>query len=266
MVKQQYGIDILAFAPHPDDAEMRCGGLLLSMARKGYTTGIIDMTRGELGTNGTPALRAEEAAAASKVLGLTVRENLELPDGWLHPWAGYEEPVDQRPTKSHVARVVEVLRRLRPEIVVMPWTQARHPDHRAASAILEKALFFCGLRNFETAPQHERFVPRQVLQYQMRYRFRPSFIVDISDVAKEKYEAAMCFASQFVRKQDASVTLINRPGSVESNEHKDQYYGAMIGVSHGEPYLCHNTLAIDDPLAHFRQNDHPPALFCEEMI
>lgn len=262
-MSDSYGLEVLAFGPHPDDVELCCGGLLLNMADRGYRTGVVDLTRGELGSNGTPELRAKEAAAAAAVLGLAHRENLGLPDGWIHPWSAYDSAPDERTARSHLARVVEALRRLRPEVVLVPWHEARHPDHRATSALLTKALFFAGVQKFATAPATGRFRPRQVLFYQMRYRFRPSFVVDISDVIARKQEAIRCYASQFQRTSESAATLINSSMAVQAVEAKDRYYGAMIGASHGEPYLCHNTLGMRDPLDFFRTNAYTQAHFFE---
>ncbi|TNE52463.1 MAG: bacillithiol biosynthesis deacetylase BshB1 [Deltaproteobacteria bacterium] len=262
-MSETYHLDALAFGPHPDDVELCCGGLLLNLADQGYQTGVVDLTRGELGSNGTPELRAEEAAAAGKVLGLSVRENLGLPDGWIHPWSGYEEPPAEKAAHSHLARVVEVLRRLRPELVLIPWHETRHPDHRATSELLTKALFFAGVRKFETDPPSERFVPRQVLYYQMRYRFHPSFIVDTSAVSERKMEAVHCYSSQFQRTNDTAATLINSNLALQALESRDRYYGAMLGVTHGEPYLCRNTLGMTDPLSFFRDNPFTQPHFFE---
>lgn len=256
-------MDVVAFGPHPDDVELCCGGLLLNLADKGYQTGVIDLTRGELGSNGTPELREKEAAAASKVLGLSHRENLGLPDGWLSPWPNpVDESFNQR-TDTPIAKVVEAIRRLRPEIVLIPWEEARHPDHSAASALLTKAVFLAGVAKFETEPSTERFVPRQVLYYQMRYRFHPSFIVDISNVAERKWEAVHCYGSQFQRKESSAATLINSNMALEALESRDRYYGAMLGVRHGEPFLCRNTLGMKDPVAFFRANAYTQPHFFE---
>lgn len=278
MVSREFGLDVLAFAPHPDDAELCVGGALLRMAGLGHRTGIVDLTRGEMSSNGTPETRAAETAAASQVLGLSVRENLGLPDTRLFPDWGYAAAWDDpgagsapRPSgddqaigdaRAQIAAVVEVLRRLRPELVLIPWWGDRHPDHRAASELLTRALFFANLRKFESVPEREGFAPRQVLYYQLRERFRPSLIVDTSAVAQRKFEAARCYASQFGREAGATETLINSPLALATLEARDRYYGAMLGVTHGEPFFCRNTMGLVDPVAHFRQNDFPaPHLF-----
>lgn len=262
-MSDEYGLDVLAFGPHPDDVELCCGGFLLNMADQGYRTGVIDLTQGELGSNGTPELRAQEAAAAAQVLGLSLRENLQLPDGWINPWSAYDNETHQRTTASHLTRVVEALRRLRPELVLVPWKEARHPDHCATSELLTKAIFFSGVRKFATEPATLPFVPRQVLYYQMRYKFHPSFVVDISNVAERKWQAVHCYQSQFQRSEHTVATLINSDQALQALESRDRYYGAMLGTTYGEPYLCRNTLGMKDPLEFFRQNPYTQPHFFE---
>ena len=190
-----YGVEVLAFGPHPDDVELFCGGTMLRFAELGYRTGVVDLTRGELGSRGTAELRAQEAQAAARVLGLQFRENLGLPDGFVFPWSGFEAPHD-RAAESHLGRVVEVLRRRRPEVVLLPWIEERHPDHAAAGILLTKAVYFAGLRRFETRPAQERFVPRQVLYYELRHRMTPTFVMDTSPVVDRKRAAIACYGSQ----------------------------------------------------------------------
>lgn len=141
-------LDIVAFAPHPDDAEIGCGGTLIKLARLGYRTGIVDLTRGEMSSAGDLQTRATETAAASKILGLSHRENLELADAWLDPHAGSDLPDETREQLSPVTKVVEALRRLRPELVLIPYGVDRHPDHVAASELLLRAAFLAGNKKF----------------------------------------------------------------------------------------------------------------------
>ena len=130
-----YGIDVLAFGPHPDDVEIFCGGVLITLADLGYRTGILDLTRGELASQGTVDERAREAEEAAKVMGLAIRENLGLPDGF----------IDQGANSPHLPLAVEAIRRHRPELLLVPWIEERHPDHVAASGLMTRALFFAGL-------------------------------------------------------------------------------------------------------------------------
>jgi N-acetylglucosamine malate deacetylase 1 len=239
----EYLVDALAFGPHPDDVELFCGGTMLKLAGLGHTTAVVDLTRGELGSHGSAGERAREAEAASAVLGLLFRENLELPDGFIDPGAA-----------EQLGRVVEVLRRRRPEIVLCPWRQERHPDHIAASGLVTRAVFFAGLAKFETTPASERFVPRQLLYYAMRHRMPASFVVDTSAVFARKLQAVTCYASQVTRRPGEAATLISSPLALEAIEARDRYHGSLIGTSHGEPLHSQSTLAIGDPLAHFREN------------
>ncbi|HZI13312.1 MAG TPA: bacillithiol biosynthesis deacetylase BshB1 [Myxococcus sp.] len=257
----EYGLDVLAFGPHPDDVELFCGGLLASMAARGHRTGIVDLTRGEKSSRGTPETRAAETDAASRVLGLSLRENLGLPDGWLSPWAGFEAPEAERPRAAAVARVVEVLRRLRPELVLVPWEEERHPDHEAASALVTRALFFATVRRFEAEPPGAPFTPRQVLYYPLRHLAAPSFVADVSAVYERKVAAVRCYASQVEPRPDAPPTLVGSPLSLSSLEARDRFYGAQIGVMHGEPYVVRETLGLADPLEHFRRNSFAKPLF-----
>jgi bacillithiol biosynthesis deacetylase BshB1 len=260
-MSESYDLDVLAFGPHPDDVELFCGGLLARMAGQGYRTGIVDLTRGEKSSRGTPETRALETEAASRELGLSLRENLGLPDGWVSPWAGFEAPEAERASRSAVARVVEVLRRLRPELVVVPWEEERHPDHEAASALVTRALFFAGVRKFEAEPPGAPFTPRQVLYYPLRHLAEPSFVVDVSSVYARKLAAVHCYASQVQPRPDAPPTLVGSPLSLSSLQARDAFYGARVGVTHGEPYVVRETLGLADPLDHFRRNSFARPLF-----
>jgi N-acetylglucosamine malate deacetylase 1 len=260
-MSETYGVDVLAFGPHPDDVELFCGGLLASMAARGYRTGIIDLTRGEKSSRGTPETRAEETATASRALGLSLRENLGLPDGWVNPWAGFESPEPERTRTAAVSRVVEVLRRLRPELVIVPWEEERHPDHEATSALVTRALFFSGVRKFDTEPTGAPFTPRQVLYYPLRHLAEPSFVVDVTSVYEQKRAAVRCYASQVQPRPDAPPTLVGSPLSLSSLEARDAFYGAQVGVAYGEPYVVRETLGLVDPLEHFRRNSFARPLF-----
>jgi N-acetylglucosamine malate deacetylase 1 len=252
-----YGLELLAFGPHPDDVELFCGGLLSKLARAGHRTGIVDLTRGEKSSRGTPETRAQETEDASRALGLSVRENLELPDGWVSPWAGFELPT--READAPVARVVEVLRRLRPELVLVPWEEERHPDHAATSALVTRALFFASVRHF--APGRAPFTPRQVLYYPMRHLAEPSVVVDVTEAYAQKLAAVHCYASQVQPDARAAPTLVGSALSLSSLEARDRFYGAQIGVAHGEPYVLREVLGLVDPVEHFRRNAFGRPLF-----
>ena len=249
-----YGVDALAFGAHPDDVELFCGGTLIRLAELGYATGVVDLTRGEKASNGSPDERAREAAAAAAELGAAFRDNLDLPDTGLGP------------TEPQLAAVVGVLRRRRPELVLAPWIEDRHPDHAAAAALVTRAVFFAGVRRF--APEAgERFVPRRLLYYAMRHRMPPSFILDTSAAVARKARAIACYASQIGRRPgDDTPTLISAPGAMAAIEARDRYYGSMIGTAAGEPLRSPATPGLVDPIRHFRDNPFPEAHAFEPLV
>lgn len=264
MSTEPFGVEALAFGPHPDDVELFCGGLLSRLSSLGHRTAIVDLTRGEKSTRGTPELRRTEAEEAARVLGVSTRENLELPDGWLGLGAGDELHDDEARRSSPVARLVEVLRRLRPEIVIAPWERERHPDHEATSALVTRAVFFAGVRRWPVDEGHEPFTPRQVLYYPMRHVAEPSFVVDVSDAYAQKTAAIRCYKSQVDTQEGEPFTLVSSPLSLSSLEARDRFYGAHIGVAHAEPYVIRETLGLADPIAHFRSNSFARALVFPE--
>jgi bacillithiol biosynthesis deacetylase BshB1 len=236
-----YGVHALAIGAHPDDVELFCGGIVARLVQLGHTVGVADLTRGERASHGTPEERARETAAASEVLGLTFRDNIGLPD------------TELAPVTAQVTAVVALLRARRPELVLAPWPDDRHPDHVAAGQLVKRAVFFAGVRKF--APEAgERFVPRQVLFYAMRARMTPSFVVDTSPAAAIKMRAIACYASQVQRPAGGDATLISAPGAIAAIETRDRYYGSMIGTSHGEPVRTAMTPGLVDPLRHARDN------------
>jgi bacillithiol biosynthesis deacetylase BshB1 len=248
-VTTPYGIDVLSFGAHPDDVEVFNGGVLITLGDFGYRTGIVDLSRGELASQGTIDERAREAEAASKVMGLTQRENLGLPDGFIDP----------APDSPHLPIVVAAIRRHRPELLLLPWLEERHPDHMAASELLTRAAFLAGLRKFESPGGGAPFAPRQVLYYEMRHRMTPRFIVDTSKAWERKARAIACHGSQITRRDASAATLISSPLAVEAIEARDRYRGSEIGVSHGEALRSPQALGIIDPLAHVRVNAFPEA-------
>ena len=236
-----YGIDVLAFGAHPDDVELFCGGTVIRLGELGYRTAVADLSRGEKASLGTPEGRAREAEAAAAELGIQFRDNLELPD------------TELAVTPVQLAAVVAVLRRRRPELVLAPWIEDRHPDHVVASELVTRAVMLAGVRNF--APETgARFVPRQLLYYALRHRMAPSFVVDTSAVAARKARAIACYASQLVRRDGDDPTLISAPGAAAAIEARDRYFGSMIGTSHGEPLRTAAVMGLADPVRHFRDN------------
>lgn len=267
-MSKKTGIDILAFAPHPDDAELGCGGYLGLAASRGQCVAVADLTQGELGSQGTVQQRAKEAAAASKVLGLSDRFQLKLSDGEIS--ATNIEQLDS---------VVALIRELRPELVLAPYWESRHPDHSAAAELTIKAVFFAALKNYK--PElGVRFQITQLIHYALRRTFRPNFITDISSNYQQKLDAISCFSSQINRaissKEAAAESkaaantpadpgpLISTPLAISSIQARDSYYGSLIGVEHGEGFAIRGTLRIDDPLAQFRSAPITGALLFDE--
>ena len=178
-------VDILAIAAHRDDIELTCGGTLLRAVSLDRTTAIIDLTAGETGTRGSAALRAEEAACAAKVLGVSARENLGLPD------AGIVNTPETR------ALLAVAIRRFKPRVVIAPAPEGRHPDHRVTATLVRDACFIAGLAKIEpSVPRHRPFKVVHCMSFREDFR-KPTFVVDVSDVFERKLEAVRCYASQF---------------------------------------------------------------------
>jgi bacillithiol biosynthesis deacetylase BshB1 len=185
---------VLAIGAHPDDVELFCGGIVIRLGQLGHQVGVADLTRGEKASHGTPDERARETAAASAELGLAFRDNLGLPD------------TELAPVPAQLAAVVELLRRRRPELVLAPWREDRHPDHIAAFELVTRACMLAGVRNF--APETgERFVPGQLLYYASRHRMTASFVVDTAAAAAQKAKAIACYATQIRRRPGDDPTL-----------------------------------------------------------
>lgn len=233
---------MLAIGPHPDDVDLSCGGWLAAASGRGQRVVVVDLTRGERATNGTPEGRAAEAAAAAEILGAE-REQLGLPDCGLRA----DDP-------EQTEALVAVIRRHRPRLVLAPWVEARHPDHAAAGRLAERAVFLAGVGRFQAGAPHR---PLRLIHYLQRREVRPSFVVDVSASHAQKVAAIGCYASQFGA---GEATLINGPLGVDAFFVRDRYWGAAIGVSHGEPYLVGGPLPVADPVAHFQAHPNPPVL------
>lgn len=228
--------DLVAFAAHPDDAELSAGGTLARAAAAGRRVAIVDLTRGELGTRGSAEVRAAEAAEAARVLGLAHRENCGLPDGL------FGEDADA------LGRVVEAVRRLRPAVVLANALGDRHPDHGRGAALVERACFLAGLPRFQ--PGLAPWRPRLVLHY-VQDRFRvPSLVVDITGFEQTKYAAIAAYSSQFYAPEapDSALpaTPISTPEFLENLHGKDAVMGRYIGVRSGEGFESSRPLGVAD--------------------
>ena len=227
-------LDLLAVAAHPDDAELTCGGTLARAAEQGYRTGILDLTRGEMASRGTPERRAEEAARAAAILGVGVRVNAALPDARL------ENSLEARRI------VVGHLRDLAPATVILPWPRGRHPDHRVASELARDACFLAGLREYEGGPRRR---PEKIL-YAMAYRedaVKPTFVVPLTEEQfQRKVEATRCYASQFEGATAAGEIFPAGQPLVERIETASRHYGSLIRAPHGEPFHTDETMRVSD--------------------
>lgn len=229
-------VDVLAIAAHRDDVELTCSGTLLVAARHGHRTGVVDLTAGEMGTRGSAELRAKEAADAAKILGLTVRENLGLPD------AAIVNSPEAR------ALLVPVIRRLQPKVVIAPAQDGRHPDHRVTAELVRDACFLAGLA--KVAPGLPPYRPRKVVHC-ITYReepTKPTFIVDISDVFEEKLAAMAAYGSQLSGVLQAGEVYPNTDELFQIVRHQAAHYGSMIRCRYGEPYYTAETMRVDDIL------------------
>ncbi len=231
-------LDVLAVGAHPDDVELTCGGTLIHCVKQGYRVGILDLTRGEMGTRGTPELRANEAAAAARTLGVHHRENLDLPDARLEPIMEYKLAVAER------------IRALRPRVVILPYWDARHPDHSHACQIGYEGCYLAGLAKLDLPDRPHR--PHKVIystMYDADFRIAPSFVVDISPYFKQRMRAVACYRSQFRGPQRQRGIFIPLTGIEQRMATYCGYFGQLIGVAYGEPFVLREALQVDDILA-----------------
>jgi N-acetylglucosamine malate deacetylase 1 len=227
-------LDLLAIAAHPDDVELTCGGTLLKTAQLGYKTGILDLTQGEMGTRGTPETRAKEAATAAKILRVSWRGTLGVPDS------------DVQPTRQHKLRLAQVIRELRPHTVILPYWEARHPDHYHAATLGYEGCFLAGLRQLPMEGEAHR--PFKILYSTSYAPVRPTFVVDISEQFEARRRAILAYGSQFrpkKRDKKSKVYLAIDRLDDEMNQ-LARHYGQMIGAKFGEPFLQKELVAVDD--------------------
>jgi len=224
-------VDVLAIAAHPDDIEQTCGGTLIRMAEAGYRTGAVDLTAGDMGTRGDPQTRlAESEAAASKML-LQCRSNLRMPDARL-----------ENNIAARMSLAAEI-RRLRPRVVILPYWEARHPDHYRASELGFEASFLAGLKKLdEETPPHR---PHTVLYSSLYADVRPSFVVDISEQFDRRMEALFCYRSQYGA-SEASGLFPSQEEIRERLAATARFYGQQIGVRYGEPFVVKEVLRVDN--------------------
>lgn len=230
-------LDVIAFAAHPDDVELSIGGTIAKFTRAGLKVGIIDFTKGELGTRGTVEQRKKEAENASKILDIHLRENLGIPDGKV------------RFSEDYLKRIVAKIRKHKPQIIFAPHFHDRHPDHIGAAELVKNAMFFSGTPKFETEDNGKvqgAFRPKHLFYYMQTYEFDPTFINDISDTFEAKMKAIRAFKSQFYNPEsDEPETLVSSKGFIEYFEARAKFYGFQIRKNYGEPFYSEERIEVD---------------------
>ena len=247
-------LEILAIAAHRDDVEQTCGGTLLKMAQRGQRTGILDLTQGEMGTRGTAVDRAREASDAAGILGVSWRRALDIPDGRV------ENTWDNR------LKVASVFRETRPRVVILPYWKGRHPDHYTCSVLGYEACFLAGLSKLDlhAAPSHHLAAvssqdagstklkphrPFKIIYATLYYDVRPTFVVDISPQFEQKFASILAYKSQF-SDQEAGQDLFPAHDEIQARvESMARFYGALGGVTYGEPFLQKEVALVEDLLA-----------------
>lgn len=231
-------LDVLAIGAHPDDVELGCAGTIAKLVKLKYRVGILDLTEGELGTRGSKAIRAKEAKLASKILGIHTRENLHLLDGNIE--------INQ----ENKIKLIRILRKYRPKILLFPHWHDRHPDHVHANQLSQQAWFYSGLVNFKTEIEGKKQLPwrpHYYFNYMMKYEFIPSFIVDITDVYDIRQKAVRAYKSQFYNPQSKDPeTLLSKKSFWEFIDTRAKFYGQMIGVKYGDPLYSVNPFGVND--------------------
>lgn len=230
-------VDILAICAHPDDVELTVGGTLLKMKSLGYRTGALDVTRGEMGTRGTPEGRALEAENAAKILKLDLRENLGLPDG--HVFV----------TDVERTAMVKVLRRLKPKVILTHQLGDPHPDHDHIAHLVREAARLSSMKRYDEETGDEKIAVPMVAHNIFSRRVEPSFVVDVSEFLEEKMDAIRAYTSQFYDPNSSEPeTRLTSKHFLEELENRSRYFGSLIGVAAGEPYFVRETLNVTDPI------------------
>jgi bacillithiol biosynthesis deacetylase BshB1 len=231
-------LDVLAIAAHRDDAEQTCGGTLLKMAQQGHRTAILDLTQGEMGTRGTAEDRAREAAEAARILQVSWRQALDLPDGRVEN------------TWGNRLKVARVIRELRPRVVILPYWLGRHPDHYTASVLGYEACFIAGLSKLEMPgdrrPAHRPF---KIIYASLYYDLRPSFVVDITEQFEARLQSLMAYKSQYADQQTGSDIFPAQTEIRTRVEAMARFYGLLAGVTYAEPFVQKEVGLVEDVTA-----------------
>ena len=241
-------LELIAFGVHPDDVELSCAGVLLVEKNNGNKTGIIDLTAGELGTRGNAETRKVEAAAAAKILGVDIRENLGMADGFFQN------------DETHQRKIITALRTYQPEIILCNAPEDRHPDHGRSSSLVSDAAFLSGLRKIETCSNgiaQEAWRPKYVFRYIQDRMLSPDIVIDISSVFDQKIEAIKAYKTQFHAQHpgdngetDEPKTYISTPDFLDSVIYRHKWFGKMIGVKYAEGFLSDKLIGLKsfDPI------------------
>jgi bacillithiol biosynthesis deacetylase BshB1 len=231
-------LDILAFGAHPDDVELSCSGTIAKEVSLGKKVGIVDLTRGELGTRGSADLRDKEAANAAKILGVSIRENLGFADGFFIN------------DKTHQLEIIKMIRKYKPEIVLCNAIDDRHIDHAKGSSLVSDACFLSGLLKIETeldGKLQEKWRPKHVYHYIQWKNIAPDFVVDISDFIEEKKNAVLAYKSQFYDpKSTEAETPITSKNFIDSIHYRSRDFGRLIGVEHAEGFTTERIVAVEN--------------------
>ncbi len=229
-------LDILFFGAHPDDVEICCGGTVINLVASGKDVGIIDLTQGELGTRGNVNTRQSETKAANKILRMNFRSNLKITDGNISN------------DKKNQLKIIQQIRKHKPEVIFAPYSNDRHPDHVNANKLIKESAFYSGLAkiksklNGKTQKPHR---PKRIFYYMQTYTFVPSFITDITKSFDKKIKAILCYKSQFYNpKSKEPDTFISDKKFLDSIKAKAAFYGFQIGVKYGEPFFAETPLNI----------------------
>ena len=229
-------LDILAFGVHPDDVELSCAGTLLAAIAEGKKAGIVDLTQGALGTRGTAETREVEATNSAAILGVSVRENLMMADGFFQN------------DEYHQRKVIEVIRKYQPDIILCNALEDRHPDHGRSAKLVSDAAFLSGLRKIVTNDEgkmQDAWKPKYVFHYIQDRYLQPSFVVDISAYHDKKLESILCYATQFHNPNlNEPNTYISSPQFLETVKARSMMFGKRIGVQYAEGFISEKILGI----------------------
>jgi N-acetylglucosamine malate deacetylase 1 len=230
-------LDVLIFAAHPDDAELSMGGTIAKLSLDNFKVGVIDLSKGELGTRGTAETRQKEAFQAAIILKVAIRENLHIPDGNIQN------------NQENLTKIITAIRKYKPRMIFAPYFNDRHPDHINTGLLVKQAMFYTGLQKIKTH-DHEKnqdaYRPQKLFYYMQTYTFEPSFIVDISATHEQKMKAVYAYSTQFYDpKSKEPETFISSPEFINFIESRGIFYGFKIGKHYGEPFLTEEGVEVD---------------------